>query len=296
YSQSSKAYIILNKHTRKVKESLNVTFDENPPPSKTSPLVDDDLDEEEAIKVTKKKNLENNDSVDENFRDWRKYVSLADFVIVDYDVDPRVPLILGRPFLRTTRALIDVHDEELTLRVNDEAITFNVRHTSRYSYRYDDESVNRIDVIDITCEEYAQEVLGFSDSSKSGNPTPSSDPIITTFSPSLIPFEGGDFILEEIEACLISDLIQPGINNADFDPEGDILLLKKLLNDDPSSPLPPKELHFEELKIIKYSIDDPPELELKDLSSHLEYAFLEGTNKLPVIIAKNLKDKGKTRL
>ncbi|GJW27161.1 retrotransposon protein [Tanacetum coccineum] len=57
---SSKAYIILNKHTRKVKESLNVTFDETPPPSKTSPLVDDDLDEEEAIKVTEKKNLENN--------------------------------------------------------------------------------------------------------------------------------------------------------------------------------------------------------------------------------------------
>ncbi|GJS84380.1 hypothetical protein Tco_0750921, partial [Tanacetum coccineum] len=59
YSQNSKAYIILNKHTRKVEESLNVTFDETPPPSKTSPLVDDDLDEEEAIKVTEMKNLEN---------------------------------------------------------------------------------------------------------------------------------------------------------------------------------------------------------------------------------------------
>ncbi|GKD43119.1 retrovirus-related pol polyprotein from transposon TNT 1-94 [Tanacetum coccineum] len=59
YSQNSKAYIILNKHTRKVKESLNVTFDETPPPSKTSPSVYDDLDEEEAIKVTEKKNLEN---------------------------------------------------------------------------------------------------------------------------------------------------------------------------------------------------------------------------------------------
>ncbi|GJU71429.1 reverse transcriptase domain-containing protein [Tanacetum coccineum] len=60
----------------------------------------------------------------------------ADFVVVDYDVDPRVPLILGRPFLRTARALIDVHGEELTLRVNDEAITFNVGHTLRYSYKY----------------------------------------------------------------------------------------------------------------------------------------------------------------
>ncbi|GKC89711.1 reverse transcriptase domain-containing protein [Tanacetum coccineum] len=187
-------------------------------------------------------------------------------------------------------------DFVLTIRVNDEAITFNVRHTSRYSYRYDDGSVNRIDAIDVTCEEYAQEVLRFSDSSKSGNPTPSSDPIITTFSPSLTPFEGGDFVLEEIEACLTSDSIPPGINDADFDPEGDILLLEKLLNDDPSSPLPPKELNFEELKVIKSSIDDPPEPELKDLPSHLEYAFLEETNKLPVIIAKNLKDDEKARL
>ncbi|GKB23508.1 hypothetical protein Tco_0862909 [Tanacetum coccineum] len=70
----------------------------------------------------------------------------------------------------------------------------------------------------------------------------------------------------------------------------------KLLNDDPSSPLPPKELHVEELKIIKSSIDDPPELELKDLPSHLEYAFLEGADKLPVIIAKNLKEDEKVRL
>ncbi|GKG35214.1 reverse transcriptase domain-containing protein [Tanacetum coccineum] len=67
-----------------------------------------------------------------------KFHFLTNFVVVDYDVDPRVPLILGRPFLRTARALIDVHGEELTLRVNDEALTFNVGHTSRYSYRYDD--------------------------------------------------------------------------------------------------------------------------------------------------------------
>nr|GEU28715.1 hypothetical protein [Tanacetum cinerariifolium] len=64
YSQNRKAYIILNKRTRKVEEPLNVTFDETPPSSDTSPLVDDDLDEDEAIKITKKKNLEN-DIVDE---------------------------------------------------------------------------------------------------------------------------------------------------------------------------------------------------------------------------------------
>ncbi|GJR03431.1 reverse transcriptase domain-containing protein [Tanacetum coccineum] len=140
------------------------------------------------------------------------------------------------------------------------------------------------------------EKLGDPDNSKVAIPTPSSDPIITTSSSSLTPFEGSDFVLEEIEACLTSDSIPPRIDDADFDPEGDIRLFEKLLNDDPSSPLPPKELNFEELKILKSFINDPPELELKDLPSHLEYVFLEGTNKLPVIIAKNLKDEEKARL
>ncbi|GKC60584.1 reverse transcriptase domain-containing protein, partial [Tanacetum coccineum] len=194
----------------------------------------------------------------------------ADFVVVDYVVDPRVPLILERPFLRMARALIDVYGEELTLRVDDEAITFKVGQTSRYSYN------NAV--------------------STSANPTPSLDPILSTSSLSLTPFEEGDFILEEIEACHTNDSVPPGIDDDDFDPEGDILLLEKLLNDDPSSPLPLKELHVEELKIVKSFIDDPPELELKDLPSHLEYAFLEGTDKLPVIIAKNLKEDEKVRL
>ncbi|GJV48992.1 reverse transcriptase domain-containing protein [Tanacetum coccineum] len=215
--------------------------------------------------------------------------------VVDYIVDPRVPLILGRPFLRTARAFIDVYGEKLTLRIDDEAITLKVGQTSRYSYN-NAKSVNQIDVIDVSCEEYAQEVLGFLDSSTSGNPTPSLDPILSTSFPSLTPFEGGDFILEEIEYCLTNDSIPSGIDDAYFDPEGVLLLLEKLLNDDPSSPLPSKELHFEEIKTIKSSIDDPPELELKDLPSLLEYAFLEGTDKLPVIISKELKDEEKAAL
>ncbi|GJU04741.1 reverse transcriptase domain-containing protein [Tanacetum coccineum] len=92
-----------------------------------------------------------------------KFYFPADFVVVYYDVDPRVPLILRRPFLRTARALIDVHGEELTLRVNDKAITFKVGHTSRYSHNYYDETVHQVNVIDVACKEYAQEVLGFSD-------------------------------------------------------------------------------------------------------------------------------------
>ncbi|GJR26292.1 reverse transcriptase domain-containing protein [Tanacetum coccineum] len=278
----------------------------------------------------------------------------ADFVIVDYVVDSRVPFILGRPFLRTARALIDVYGEELTIRLGDEAITFKVGNTSKFSYN-DAKSINRIDVIDIACEEYYQEVLGFSGNFESGNPTPISEPIIAKSSPSLTPFEGGDFILEEIEANLASDSVPSGIDSEDiseffstfpipmencdfffkkterftsfpefenfrfdikeknsgsttdhadvslpeyerFYLEGDIRLLEKLLNDALSSPLPPKEIKIIELKNEKSSVDEPPELELKDLPSHLEYAFLEGTDKLPVIIAKNLKDEEKERL
>ncbi|GKA95796.1 hypothetical protein Tco_0817891 [Tanacetum coccineum] len=108
--------------------------------------------------------------------------------------------------------------EELTPHVDDEVITFKVSQTSRYSYN-NSESVNRTDVIDVSCEEYAQEVLCFLDISKSGNPTPSLDPILSTSFPSLTPFERSDFILEEIEACLTNDLIPPGIDDADFDLE-----------------------------------------------------------------------------
>ncbi|GKE52068.1 reverse transcriptase domain-containing protein, partial [Tanacetum coccineum] len=90
----------------------------------------------------------------------------ADFVVVDYVADPRVPLILGRPFLRTARALIDVHGEQMTLRHDDQSVTFKVGDTKTFSYNII-ESVNRVDVIDIACEEYVQEVLEIPES---GNP------------------------------------------------------------------------------------------------------------------------------
>nr|GFC86554.1 reverse transcriptase domain-containing protein [Tanacetum cinerariifolium] len=168
----------------------------------------------------------------------------TDFVVVDYVVDPRVPLILERPFLRIGRTLIDVYSEELTLRVADEAITFKVQtpgsgisillavgtpstgsgnlycqwelspgsgnalcilfptgQTLKYSYN-NSESINQIDVIDVACEEYVQEVLGFFNTSKSGSPTPASNPIISFSSTSFTPFERSDFILEEIETFL----------------------------------------------------------------------------------------------
>nr|GFB50841.1 reverse transcriptase domain-containing protein [Tanacetum cinerariifolium] len=336
----------------------------------------------------------------------------TDFVVVDFDADPRVPLILGRSFLKTVKALIDVFEGELTLRVGKEAITFNLDQTSRYSANYNDMTAKRIDVIDVACKEYSQEVLGFFDTISSGNPTPFYDPIVSTTSPTLTPFGNSDFLLEEVDAFLAvedeptsSEYYQPYL-----DPEGDILLLKAFLNDDPSPPpyqgnympevrkelkiceahsenrndklsviiakdlsveektalitilkshkraiawklfdikevdaflaleddptlpevdqsyldseggillleaflnddpsLPPtnqgnylpevrKELKICEAKSDKSSINEPPEVELKDLSPHLEYAFLEGDDKLPVIIAKDLSLEEKTAL
>nr|GEW66962.1 reverse transcriptase domain-containing protein [Tanacetum cinerariifolium] len=198
----------------------------------------------------------------------------TDFVLVDFKADPHVPLILGRSFLRIGRALIDVYGEEINLRVNDESVTFNLNRTTRYSSTYDDMSVNRIDIIDVASEEYAQEVLGFSKNSSGGNLIPNSEPIIFDSSPSLTQFEGSDFILEEIEAYHKDDSVSLEIDHADCDPKRDICLFEKLLKNDPFQ-LPPIDLKQEEAAKAKSSIEEPSELELKDLPSHLEYAYLE---------------------
>nr|GEU95122.1 hypothetical protein [Tanacetum cinerariifolium] len=164
----------------------------------------------------------------------------ADFIIVYFDADPRVPLILGRSFLKTRRALIDVFEGELTLRVGKEAITFNLDQTSRYSANYKDMTAKQIDVIDMACEEYSQEVLGFFDVIASGNPTPNYDPIVSTTSPTLTLFGNSDFLLEEVDAfvALEDDPTSSRVDQSYVDTEGDILLLEVFLNDDPSLPPP----------------------------------------------------------
>nr|GEW88777.1 reverse transcriptase domain-containing protein [Tanacetum cinerariifolium] len=137
-------------------------------------------------------------------------------------------------------------------------------------------------------EEYAQEFLGFFNDSSSGNPTSTFEPIISNSSPSLTPFEGSDFILEEIDAYLKDDPISSEIDHADCDPEGDICLIENMLNNDPFQ-LPLMDLKQGEAVKAKYSIEEPLKLELKELPCHLEYAYLEGVDKLPVIISKDLK-------
>ncbi|GJS23197.1 reverse transcriptase domain-containing protein [Tanacetum coccineum] len=169
-----------------------------------------------------------------------KFQFLDDFVVIAFDADPRVPLILGRSFLKTGRVLIDVYEGELTLRVGKEAVTLNLDQTSRYSANYNDMTANRIDAIEMACEEYSQEVLGFSNVIASGNPTPYYDPIVSTSSPTLTPFGDSDFLLEEVDAffALEDDPTSPEVDHSYYDSEGDILLLEAFLNDDPSLPPP----------------------------------------------------------
>ncbi|GJS36698.1 reverse transcriptase domain-containing protein [Tanacetum coccineum] len=228
-----------------------------------------------------------------------KFQFPSDFVVVDFEPDPRVPLILGRSFLKTSRALIDVYEGEITLRVGKEAITFNLDQTSRYTANYNHMTANQIDVIELASEEYSQEVLGFSDLVAYGNPSLDYGPIVSKSSPTLTPFGDSDFLLlEEANAFIAVDdePISQEIDATYYDPEGDILILEALLNSEPYSPRIRKELKVVEAKAVKSSIDEPPEVELKDLPPHLEYSFLKGSDKLPVIITKDLKDEEKAAL
>nr|GFA34709.1 reverse transcriptase domain-containing protein [Tanacetum cinerariifolium] len=188
-----------------------------------------------------------------------KFYFPTDFVVVDFEADPRVPLILGRSFLRTGHAFIDVYGEEITIRVNDES--YNPKSSS--PTLVSDALVSENDV--------------------------SKEPIVKSSSLALTPFGESDFFLEEIEDFLNDDSIPTRIENSVYDPKGDILFHEKLLNKDPFQ-LPPMDLKLAKESKAKSSVEEPPELELKELPSYLEYAFLEDSNKLPVSIAKNLKD------
>nr|GEZ61165.1 reverse transcriptase domain-containing protein [Tanacetum cinerariifolium] len=146
-----------------------------------------------------------------------KFTFPADFVIVDYESDPRVPLILGIPFLRTARALIDVHGEEMILRDGDERLTLNMRHdTSSYSSQPQKESINMINVFNDSSEGFLEKL--FTTNHQSGNPTFSSHPKLTSpevkddvfdpdqvfkpLFPSPIPGEDSDSFLEKSDTFL----------------------------------------------------------------------------------------------
>nr|GEZ76129.1 reverse transcriptase domain-containing protein [Tanacetum cinerariifolium] len=188
----------------------------------------------------------------------------ADFVVVDFDANPRVPLILGRSFLKTRRALIDVFEE-----YSQEFLGFSDTISSGNPTPYYDPIVSTTSLT------------------------------LTPFRNSDFLLEEVDAFLAIEDKPTSSEFYQPYL-----DPEGDILLLEAFLNDDPSLPPPNQRNYLpevrKELKICKAKsdkslVDEPPVVELKDLPPHLEYA-LEGDDKLPVIIAKYLSVEEKTAL
>nr|GEZ22234.1 DNA-directed DNA polymerase [Tanacetum cinerariifolium] len=200
----------------------------------------------------------------------------ADFVILDFVADPRVPLILGRPFLSTSHALIDVYEGEITLRHDDQSLTLKCGDTPSISYN-NLESLYKVDLIDATCEEFSQAVLGFTDD------------VSTEKRPML--------------SLLDDEPISSNIDATYYDPEGDILILEALLNNDPE-PLSNQKDFFltlhKDLKVVEPKTqseeDEPPEVKLKELPPHLKYAFLGDNRKWPVIIAKDLSSNEKTDL
>nr|GEV72599.1 reverse transcriptase domain-containing protein [Tanacetum cinerariifolium] len=236
-----------------------------------------------------------------------KFYFLADFVVLDFVADPRVPLILGRLFLSTFHALIDVYEGEIILRHDDQSLTLKCGDKQSISYN-NFQSLNKVNLIDATCEEYSQEVLGFADVVSNEVSTPYFEPIVSNSSQNLTPFNESDFLLfEEADAFLAVD-DEPILSEFDatyYDPEEDILILEALLNSNLEPPLLNQKHYFPEahndLKVVEpknnKSFDDkPPEVELKEFSPHLEYAFLGENNKWPVIIAKDLSVNKKSAL
>ncbi|GKB44281.1 reverse transcriptase domain-containing protein [Tanacetum coccineum] len=179
-----------------------------------------------------------------------KFAFPADFIIVDYESDPRAPLILGRPFLWTARALIDVHGEEMILHDGDERLILNMRHdTSSYSNKRKKESINMIDIYNVSHEDYLEDNLKF-------------------------------------KAYLASDSFPPGSDDTDFDPEGDLRLIKELLNNNPSSPLP-----FSHNPLSGSTTSSSPDHLLEEFADELALiTFPPGNDDLPFDIESDLRE------
>nr|GEY56215.1 hypothetical protein [Tanacetum cinerariifolium] len=205
-----------------------------------------------------------------------KFYFSADFVVLDFVADPRVPLILGRPFLSTAHALINVYEGEIILRHDDQSLTLKCGDTPSISYN-NFESLNKVDLIDATCEEYSQEVLGFTDVVSTEVSTPYYEPIVSNSSQNLTPFNESDFLLMEEADTFIAihdEPISPDFNATYYYPEGDILILEALLNNDPEPSSNQKDYFSsvrKDLKVVEpknQSFDDePPEVELKFITT-----------------------------
>nr|GFC71218.1 hypothetical protein [Tanacetum cinerariifolium] len=178
----------------------------------------------------------------------------------------------------TAHALIDVYEGEITLRHDDQSLTLKCGNTPSISYN-NLGSLNKVDLIDATCEEYSQVVLGFTDDVSNEVSSPIYEPIVSNSSQNLTPFDASDFLLlEEADAFIPIDdePISSNIDATYYDPEGDILILEALLNNDPE-PLSNQKDFFptlhKDLKVVEPKTqtekDEPPEVELKELPPHI---------------------------
>nr|GEV33762.1 hypothetical protein [Tanacetum cinerariifolium] len=180
-----------------------------------------------------------------------KFTFPADFVIVDYESDPQVPFILGRPFLRTARALIDVHGEEMILHDGDERLTLNMRHdTSSYSNQPHKESINMINIYNDSYEDYPEDL--FATNHLCGNPTFSSHTDL--ISPEVInplsentTSSSPDHLLKEFADELALITFPSRNDDLLFDNESDLREIEYLLNHDPT-----KEIDF----ILEDSVEE----------------------------------------
>nr|GEV97911.1 DNA-directed DNA polymerase [Tanacetum cinerariifolium] len=193
-----------------------------------------------------------------------KFYFPVDFVVLDFIADLRVPLILGRPFLSTAHALIDVYEGEIILRHDDQSLMLKCGDMPSISYN-NFQFLNKVDLIDATCEEYSQEVLGFFDVVANEVSTPYFEPIVSNSSQNLTPFDESNFqLFEEADAFLAVDdePISLEFDATYYDPEGDILILEALLNDDPEPPLPNQKHYFpqahNDLKLLSRKMTNPP--------------------------------------
>ncbi|GKA94657.1 reverse transcriptase domain-containing protein [Tanacetum coccineum] len=193
----------------------------------------------------------------------------ADFIIVDYESDPRVPLILGRPFLRTARALIDVH-KKIFLRDSDERLILNMRNdTSRYSNTPQKESINMIDIYNISHKEYLEDLFANEKITNhpSGNPT--------------------SYLTSH------TDLTSLEVNDDIFDPEGDII--KNFLNLNKTKDLPP----YHDNPLSGSTTSSSPSLPISKTSNYFleefadelaRFAFPPGIDYLPFDAESDLRE------
>ncbi|GJU76935.1 reverse transcriptase domain-containing protein [Tanacetum coccineum] len=206
-----------------------------------------------------------------------RFTFLADFVIVDYESDPRVPLILGRPFLRIARALIDVHREEMILRNGDERLILSMRYdTSSYSNKPQKETINMIDIYNVSHKDYLEDLFTnekitnhqsgnptFSSHTDltspevinplSGNPTPISEPVTKSSSSLTITSfkerndDPVDLLLEEFADELALITFPPGNDDLPFDIESNLREIELCLN----NVLPRKVDLFSRIRLMR---------------------------------------------